>query len=81
MVCHGEIRKKLIDLFDPHLLGVTLVMEDDKASDPLHVSFFCAEARVSGAQSVTHLFEEFGLLTTTGVSDREHTFTHKTEST
>ena len=73
---HGEIREKLVDLFDPHLLGVTLVMKDDEASDPLHIGFFGAEAIVSGAQSVTHLFEEFGLLTTTGVSDREHTFTH-----
>ncbi len=59
---HGEIREELIDLFDPHFLGMTLVMEDDEASDPLHVGFFCAEAIVSGAQSVTHLFQEFGLL-------------------
>ena len=37
-------------------------MKDDEASDPLHVGFFWAEAIVSGAQSVTHLFQEFGLL-------------------
>jgi hypothetical protein len=37
---HREMGKELPDLFGPPISGMTFVMKQDEALDPLHIGFF-----------------------------------------
>lgn len=52
MVGDGQIRQELCDFVSPHVLGMALVMNQDKAFDPLHIGLFRAEAIVPGANGL-----------------------------
>ena len=57
MPVHGEDREKGVDPGTPHLSRVASIMEEDEASDPLHISFFGSNGVVLRADSLTHLIQ------------------------
>ena len=47
------------DFVCAHVFGVSFLMEEDVAADPVYVGFFGAVGVVFGAQGVGELVEEF----------------------
>ncbi|MBU0493635.1 MAG: hypothetical protein KKB13_17455 [Chloroflexi bacterium] len=56
---HGQVGEEGCDLGVAHLIGVALVVKEDKAADPVHVGLFGADGIVFEADGVADLVEEF----------------------
>lgn len=59
MFSHRQMGQKGRDLSGAHLIGVTFVMKEDEAFDPLHICFFGTDGIVFQADGGAHLVEEF----------------------
>ena len=61
--CHpdvdGEVGQKCPHFFGSHIIGVTFVVEEDKASDPSKVRCLGAETQMPQTDSVSYLIQEF----------------------
>ena len=55
----GEVGQEGLDFGGAQFGGVTLVVEKDKAADPIHVSFLGAIGVMLDAQGITYLIEQF----------------------
>ena len=58
----GQVSQKGLDFSFAHLLGMTLVMEQDEALDPAQISLFCADTVVLEADQIPYLVQQFRLL-------------------
>ena len=60
--CHlgmdGEMAQKCLYFLGAHVLGVTFVVKEDKASDPSKVRFLGAETQVSQTDGVAYLIKQ-----------------------
>ena len=60
--CHlgvyGEVGQKCPHFLSSHVLGVTFVVKEDKASDPSEVRFLGAETQVSQTDGVAYLIKQ-----------------------
>jgi len=59
MAINCKVAEKSGDLFFAHLVGVTLIMEEDEAADPVDVHLFGANAVAFHAQVPADAIEEF----------------------
>lgn len=53
-----EVGEEGFDFGDTHFVGVTLVVEEDEAANPLNVGFFCAIGIVLEANGIADLVKE-----------------------
>ncbi len=60
MTVDSQMGEKRPDFLGSHLVGMTSVVKDNKASDPTDVGFFSAETQVSQTDGITHLIEQLG---------------------
>ena len=60
--CHlsmyGEVGQKCPYFLGSHVIGVTFMVKEDKASDPSEVRFLGAETQVSQTDGVSHLIKQ-----------------------
>ena len=60
--CHmgmdGEMAQKCLDFLGAHVLGMTFVVQEDKAPDPSKVRFLGAETQVSQTDGVAYLLKQ-----------------------
>ena len=60
--CHlgmdGEMGQKCLYFLGSHVIGVTFMVKEDKASDPSEVRFLGAETQVSKTDGVSHLIKQ-----------------------
>jgi len=60
--CHldmdGEMGQKCLHFLDSHVIGVTFVVKEDKASDPSEVRFLGAATQVSQTDGVSYLIKQ-----------------------
>jgi hypothetical protein len=60
--CHlgmnGEIGQKCLHFRGSHVIGVTFMVKEDKASDPSEVGFLGAETQVSQTDGVSYLIKQ-----------------------
>ena len=54
----GEMRQKCLYFLGSHIIGVTFMVKEDKASDPSEVRCFCAGTQVSQTDGVSYLIEQ-----------------------
>ena len=55
---HREMGKELPELFGSHISGMTFVMKQDEALDPLHVGFFGADTLMFRADDLPPLIQK-----------------------
>jgi hypothetical protein len=65
--------KELPDLFGPPISGMTFVMKQDEALDPLHIGFFGADTITFHADDLPHLIKKPRVSTSIGVTCLNHT--------
>jgi len=60
--CHlgmdGEMDQKCLHFLGSHVIGVTFMVKEDKASDPSEVRFLGAETQVSQTDGVSYLIKQ-----------------------
>jgi hypothetical protein len=56
----GEVGEEVVDFRSTHVTGMSLVMEQDEASDPIGVGVFGAEGVVASLESLADEVEQFG---------------------
>lgn len=59
MVFGRQMREEGADFRNPHFAGVTLVMEEDEAPNPVDVGFFGAERIMFETQRLPDQIEQF----------------------
>ena len=56
---HGQVSEKGFHFCATHVLGVALVVKQDKAFDPVRVGLFGADRIMLESHHVAHLVEQF----------------------
>jgi hypothetical protein len=59
MLVDGQMGQESFNFGTAHLLGVALVMEEDKAFDPGNIAFFCAQGAVFEPEGVANPIKQF----------------------
>jgi hypothetical protein len=57
-----QVREKGTNFGGPHFAGMAFVVEEDKASNPIDIGFFCAQSVVFNAQQFADLVKQLGRL-------------------
>ena len=55
---HGDVAQKCLDFSLAHITGVSFVVEQDKAPDPIDISMFSANAVMLGSDSSSNTVEQ-----------------------
>jgi hypothetical protein len=56
---HGQVRQERLDFRSPHFPGVSLVVKEDIAANPLDVGLFGANGVMQQPELLPNLVEEF----------------------